>query len=145
MNAMNNLQKYAPIILRLGLSLVFLWFGFNQVFNPEMFLGYMPNAVSMPMHQFMSQHHLLGVYSVEQASLRLISFNGIIELVFGTLLLLGIFTRVVAVVLLIHLLTIAASLGYNDVMIRDLGLSIALLSIIFYGTDDWCVEKKWRK
>lgn len=142
---MNDFRLYAPMVLRMGLSLVFLWFGFNQLFFPEMFLGYVPAVVTMPMQHFMEQHHPSLARSVEQTNQGLVFFNAVLELVFGLLLLLGLFTRIVAVVLLVHLLSIAFFLGYNDVMIRDLGLSIALLSVALYGHDSWCLETKLKK
>lgn len=138
-----NLSVYAPAVLRIGLSLIFLWFGLNQLFLPEMFVGYVPQQVAMPMHQFMQSHHMMLVYSIEQASLRLISLNGIFEILFGVFLMLGIFTRVSALVLVVHLLGIASSLGYNDVMIRDLGLSIALVAVFLNGPDQWTLDK-WK-
>ena len=141
-NLFNRCQIFAPVLLRIGLSLVFLWFGFNQFFNPEMFLGYVPQQVAMLMYPFMQSHHLLLVYSAEQASLRLIMFNGIFEVILGMLLLLGLFTRITAGLLALHLLSIAVSLGYNDVMIRDGGLMIALVSIVLHGPDQWCLGKK---
>lgn len=139
-----TLSVYAPAVLRIGLSLVFLWFGVNQLFSPEMFVGYVPQQVVMPMHQFMQSNHLMLVYSVEQASLRLISLNGILEIVLGILLLLGLFTRISATVLFLHLLSIAVGLGYNDVMIRDLGLSIALVAVFLNGPDQWTLDK-WKQ
>jgi uncharacterized membrane protein YphA (DoxX/SURF4 family) len=62
--------------------------------------------------------------------------NGIAEVVLGGLLLVGLFTRLASGLLFLHLFGISVSLGYNDVMIRDLGLSIAMLSVFLRGGAD---------
>lgn len=39
---MRDPKQYAPIVLRIGISLVFLWFGIHQLISPETFLDYVP-------------------------------------------------------------------------------------------------------
>ena len=123
---MENYKAYAPIVLRMGISLVLLWFGLNQIFNSDYFLGYAPDfAFNLPI----------------QVS-TLIVLNGIFETLVGGFLLAGLFTRIAAIVIAIHLLGIAISLGYNDIAIRDLGLSTAAVAIFLHGPDRWCFDKK---
>ncbi|MBI4919035.1 DoxX family membrane protein, partial [archaeon] len=74
----------------------------------------------------------------------LIMFNGLFELIFGTMLILGFFTRVTAFILAGHLFSIMLSLGYNDVAVRDFGLSLATFSILLRGSDKWCLDQKIR-
>ena len=68
--------------------------------------------------------------------------NGIFETIFGFLLLIGLYTRTSSLFLAIHLLTITISLGYNDIAIRDLGLTIATFAIFIHGKDKWCLDNK---
>lgn len=123
---MDKYRNYAPIVIRIGLSLVFLWFGLNQIFDGSSFLGWLPQWV----------------HSLPIEPLTLILFNGIFETLFGVLLLIGLFTRISALVLGIHLLGIAVSLGYNDVAIRDFGLAAAVFAIFLHGHDKWSLDRK---
>lgn len=123
---MNTYRNYAPTIVRIGISLVFLWFGLNQIFDSSSFLGWLP--------QF--------AYSLPIEPLTLILFNGLFETFFGVLLLTGLFTRISALVLGIHLLSIAFSQGYNDILIRDLGLAAVTFAIFLYGPDNWSLDRK---
>ena len=68
--------------------------------------------------------------------------NGIFEVIFGTLLGLGIFTRIVAIILAVHLISITFSLGYGETAVRDFGLAMATASIALGGADIWSLERK---
>lgn len=116
-------KRYAPLVLRLGLSLVFLWFGINQLISPDMFFGYVPSWMAINPST-------------------LIFVNGIFETVVGVMLLLGILTRLCAFAFIVHLMVIIIGLGYNDVAIRDVGLLLATLSVFLQGSDAWCLDKK---
>ena len=121
-----KLEDYSPIILRIGISLVFLWFGLTNIFTPDNLVVYLPEfAFSL---------------SIQPTTIMLI--NGIFETIFGFLLLIGLFTRTSSFLLTIHLLIIALSLGYNDITIRDLGLAIATFAIFIHGKDKWCLDNK---
>ena len=121
---MRNQQINAQILIRISIGLLFLWFGLNQIFDPNSFMGYLPNfALS-----FASQTILI---------------NGIFETILGLLLLLGIFTRIVSLILSLHLLFITFSLGYNDIAVRDFILTLVTFSIFLQGHDKWCLMKKY--
>ena len=124
-----NYKEYAPIVLRISLSLVFLWFGFTSIFNYEVLVGYLPEFV----------------YSLGISLQSIMLLNGIFEIVFGTLLIIGLFTRVVAFVLFLHILSIMFSLGYNDVAIRDFGLAFATLAVFLNGADKWSLDRKLKR
>jgi len=117
--------KSAPAILRLSVSFIFLWFGVNQLANPQWFIGYLP----------------LWSLKIVSASTLLV-INGLVEIVLGLLLLLGIAVRLSALLLSLHLLSITLSLGYNDVAVRDLGLTLATFSVFLAGDDRWCLGKR---
>jgi len=123
-----NYNESAPIVLRISLALVFLWFGLNGVFNTNSFLGYVPEfAYNLPI-------------SVETV----VILNGIFEIVLGILLITGLFTRVVAFILSLHTLSIMFSLGYNDIAVRDFGIALATLAVALNGPDEWSLDRKLR-
>ncbi|MAF35361.1 hypothetical protein CMO91_05975 [Candidatus Woesearchaeota archaeon] len=113
-----NLRPYAPVVVRVGVSLVFIWFGINQLLSPETFLGYVPV--------------MLDAYAET-----LLLVNGIAELVLGIILLSGFLTRPAALLLALHLAGITVSLGYNEIAVRDFGLVLATLSVFLHGKDNW--------
>jgi len=118
-------KEYAPVITRIALALVFLWFGFTQVFT-DMLIGYVPTWVPFAAST-------VGVIS------------GVFELIFGGLLLIGLFTRTSAALLGLYLIGIIFSLGYNDVAVRDVGLLLVLIAVIVNGPDKWCMDVRKKK
>ena len=119
-----NLRTWAPVLVRIAMALVFLWFGINQLIEPRDFIGYLPGwTMSLPI----------------SASALVIS-NGVFEIVFGGLLLFGLFARLSAMLLSLHLFAIAFSLGYNDIAVRDIGLALATLSVALHGKDRWSIS-----
>ncbi len=119
-------KKYGPILLRYGLSAVFLWFGLNQILFPSEWLAWLPGWV----------------HSLPISATMFVITNGIIEVLLGILLIAGLFTRLVALALGFHLLGIAFTVGYNDIGVRDFGLSLAVLSVSLRGPDAWCLDQK---
>jgi len=120
---LDKLKQYSPAITRISLSLVFLWFGVNQLFDAEKFMGYLPEFL----------------LSSSYAS-SLVIFNGIFEVLAGVLLLVGKFIRPVSLVLAGHLFFIILSLGYNDIAVRDFGLMLITISTFIGGKDIWSLD-----
>lgn len=125
---LNKMSETAPTIVRLSISLVVLWFGINQVINPEKFMGYLPSFLLM----------------LDYAK-NLVLFNGIFEIIFGTLLLIGLFVRPVALILAVHLLSITLNLGYNDIAVRDFGLTLITIAVFLGGADKWSLDYQREK
>jgi uncharacterized membrane protein YphA (DoxX/SURF4 family) len=121
---LKNLEQYAPVVVRIGMALVFLWFALNQFFNPKIWVGYLPEFLAS------TSNPVLFIY-----------LNAVFETILGIMLLLGIFTRLSALLLGLHLVIISISLGYSATAIRDWGLSIATLSIALHGHDNFCLMK----
>ena len=121
----NNLKKYAPATVRIGLSLVFLWFGFNQIFDGQSWISYLPSFV----------------YSLPIKALTFVFLNGLFEVILAGMLIIGVYTRLSSALLSLHLLGIIFSLGYNEIAVRDIGLFFAGLSVFFNGADDYCIDK----
>lgn len=122
MNFTDKLKLAAPIVLRLTLSAVFVWFGFSQILNPSAWTSLVPTwAVSL--------YHL--------SPLGVVYLNGVFEIIAGSLLALGFWVRWVALVLSIHLFVIAADFGINPIGVRDIGLSLSTFAIFLFGDDSW--------
>jgi uncharacterized membrane protein YphA (DoxX/SURF4 family) len=118
-------KELALPILRIGISLVFLWFGLNQVLFPDEFLGYLPEFL----------------LSIDFAA-NIIIINGIIETILGLLLIFGFFVQPIAFLLGLHMIGIILSVGYNEIAVRDFGILVALVAIFIGGNDKWCIVKK---
>ena len=125
---LSKAKTFAPAILRYGLGLVYLWFGISQLVNPGNFIGYLPG--------FLFNSGYAGTFVI---------INGVFEIIAGTLLILGIFTRIVAALLALHLIAITFDLGYGEVAVRDFGLAVATIVVFLWGVDSWCMERKWIK
>lgn len=120
------MKNFAPVVIRIGMALVFLWFGSQQLIHTSMWTSLIPQYVI----------NLSG-----QTATTLVHFNGAFEIVFGLFLLLGYFTRVTALLLALHILDITFTVGYTSIGVRDFGLSLATISVFLYGIDIWCLDK----
>jgi uncharacterized membrane protein YphA (DoxX/SURF4 family) len=110
-------EKIGLLILRLGMAAVYLFFGFSQLFDSVAWVAIVPEwAVTLA--------HL--------PPAMIVLGNGLVEVVLGTLLAVGFFVRPVAILLSLHLLVIAAGFGFTPIGVRDLGLSLATLSLAFF-------------
>ena len=114
------MKKYAPTVLRIGMSAIILWFGYQQIAYPSQWTGYLPDWLS----------NLSFIHATT-----IVYLNGLFEITFGLLLLFGLYVRISALLLALHLFDITYVVGYTAVGVRDLGLSIALLAVFLYGAD----------
>lgn len=129
---MQRYAKYSPPVLRIGLALVILWFGFSQLTDNETWVAYIPAGMQNMHNQMMG--------FPEPSTLVL--FNGALEVVLGLLLIIGVWVRPVAGILAIHMLGIVFSLGYNEVAVRDFGLMMGFIAVMLHGKDEWCLGSK---
>ena len=133
-NFIERNQEYSVAIIRIGLALVLLWFGINQAFDSDSFLGYVP-AWAMPDHMHMMHFPQIEINTI-------IIFNGISEIVMGLFLLVGLYARIFAFIAAMHLFIIAVSLGYNDIAVRDFGLALMAVSLVFSGAGSLSLDRK---
>lgn len=120
------LRRYAPALVRITLSLVFLWFSFSQFKAPAEWTGFLPSwTASLPL-----------------SATHFIYLNAGFELLFGVCMLIGILVRTSSLLLGLHLIGIAFSLGYGALAVRDFGLAFATLSIFLNGADVLCLSWK---
>lgn len=125
---MNNIKmkKFAPVVLRLGLVMVFIWFGCNQLLNPDAWVSLIPDwATSLSG---------MGAGTV-------VMLNGIFEICMAVLLAFGICIRIVATLLFLHLGMIIGELGLSAIGVRDVGLAFATLSVALHGSDEYSFDK----
>jgi uncharacterized membrane protein YphA (DoxX/SURF4 family) len=114
-----NLKSYAPVFLRIGLAIVFIVFGIDQLFfNPEVWASYFPSFFPA----------------------NAVFFNGIFDLILGLWLLSGIYVRISGLLASLHLLGVVAVLswmtgGYNEIAVRDFGLLMAAIAVFLNGAD----------
>ena len=126
-------MEKGKILLRISLSLVFLWFGISQLLNPSEWAGFVPQIV---------QNIFFNSFGI--TSIHLVYTNALLEIVFGLFLLIGFYTQFSSIVLALHLFGIAFSMGLSAIAIRDYGLALATLSVFFNKADSWCLDKKFR-
>lgn len=127
---MKDYSKYSPVILRVGIAIVLLWFGFSQLKNPAQWTRMMPDYVNI-------------ILPLSKATL--VIMNGSLEILLATVLLLGLWTRTISALITLHLLHITTIVGYGAVGARDLTLTLAALAIFLHGADDYCLDKHIKK
>ena len=123
---MSDYSAYGITIIRIGMAGMLLWFGVQELLHPMNWEGYVPDFVMSI--SGLSEHTI-------------ILANGAVEVACGALLLLGVYTRVVAFVMAVHVALIGVSLGYSAIAVRDLGLAAALFGLVFTGPGALAVEK----
>lgn len=122
-------KKYASLIIRLGLALVFLWFGIDKFIHTLNWIGWVPqwmqSLIPFSMNAFM--------YS-----------QGVIETAIGVMLLIGFKVRVASLLASITIAGVLISLigtGQAEIMIRDAGLLAASLSLLLTGSSAWSFDR----
>ena len=116
---LNNLKTYSPTVLRIGMAVIAVWFGSQELLYPQMWTNYIPDSI----------------VSISGLNANfLVHMNGAFELIFGIALLLGIKTRVTALFLTLHMFDITYVVGYGALGIRDLGLAFGLLAVFMHGS-----------
>lgn len=104
----------AAFLLRPALALPLLLFGHGKFADPLTWMGFIPPWMG----------------SMLPISIDLfLKAIGTFEMIVGTLLLLGIWTRVAAVVTALHLAGVLVVVGWNDLAVRDFGLLLAALAL----------------
>lgn len=112
-------------ILRYGFVFLFLWFGYQQLARPELWLGFLPEWTGyLPIPGEM-----------------LVRLNGWLEIAGALFLAVGAYTRLVSLLLALHLLLIAAETG-GAVGTRDIVLSLAGLALAASAPDNWTLDRR---
>lgn len=106
-----NLGKHSQLVLRLGLTFVFGWFGIDKFLHVSTWYGWIPAWLS-----FVPQNMFLYVL-------------GVLELVAAILLLGGRFVRFASLGCAALLIGVVASFGINEITVRDIGLIAMALAL----------------
>ncbi len=110
-------EDVGKLLLRLGLGGVFLWFGIDKFVHPEIWLNYIPEWFPMLVSE--------GLF---------INLLGIVESLIGFFVLVGFYSQIAAGIAALMLIPIIFSLGYNEIMVRDVGLFFLAVGIAVLGS-----------
>lgn len=122
---MKRLDHLVPVVLRLGMAIVFAWFGSRQLLDPSGWTAFVPEFTSNP---WISPETI-------------ILLNGWTEVVGAILLVIGLWTRPAALILGLHMLFIAIETG-GAIGVRDFGLAVACLALALTTPDRWTLDAK---
>ena len=109
------------------MAAVIIWFGVQQFIHTDSWTAYVPDSA-------------VAMTGLKMTTL--VYINATFELIFGLLLLVGVRTRIVAILLGLHLLDIMYIVGYGEIGVRDFGLAVATLVVGMQGTDILCIDYK---
>jgi len=110
-------EDVGKLLLRVGLGGVFLWFGIDKFVHPEIWLNYIPEWFPMLVSE--------GLF---------INLLGIVESLIGFFVLVGFYSSLAAGLAALMLVPIIFSLGYNELMVRDVGLFFLAVGIAVLGS-----------
>ena len=120
-----NPEVYAPAILRYGLSLLFLWFGFSQLLNAGSWVSWVPQWAPAITH--------LAVDDI-------VVLNGSFEVIAGAFLAIGIWVRWAALILSLHMFLIVFEIGLSAIGMRDLAIGLSTLALSAFGSDRFTLD-----
>ena len=113
--------KYSNLILRISLALVFFWFGVDKFIHPDYWLNaWVPQSV------------LALIATLRITGTEFIYMNAVFEILVATSMVTDIFTSFFAILAVLFLISVTAFHGFSEVLVRDVGLMGAFLSILFW-------------
>lgn len=113
--------KYSNLILRISLAIVFFWFGIDKFFHPD----YWVNA-------WVPQSVILFAESLKLRSADVVYISGVFEVLVATSLVTNIFVALFSSLAVMFLASIMLFHGISEILVRDIGLMGAFLSLIFW-------------
>ncbi|MEM3127339.1 MAG: DoxX family protein [Candidatus Woesearchaeota archaeon] len=123
-------NDYITLLLRIGLGVVLIYFGFLNITAPETYMSFVPEQLTRYV-----------------AAIFLMQINGVVEILFGLFLIGGLYRRIVAVLVGLHILGIAFLMWSvaPDISARDFGLALAAFALSMMNEDKHSLDKKWRE
>ncbi len=122
-----KLAKNYLLVMRLSLAFVFVYFGISEIFNPAYFSGYIPSFIS----------HL----SIYEPDL-FIRVHGSVLVFLSLCLIFKFYLKFTGILVILMLIQIIGGLllisGFNEIVVRDIGLLGLAISI-------WLYESKEKK
>ena|SRR3989344_3651759 len=120
-------KDLVPFLLRLGLGIIFFWFGITKFTNIESWYSFIPPWLE----------------SLLPISVNMFLYiQGAIETLIGLFLILGIFVRKSAFLAALILIVIIITVGFNDISLRDFGLLMIAISLMILGQGKYSISKK---
>jgi uncharacterized membrane protein YphA (DoxX/SURF4 family) len=113
------------VLTRVAIGLLLLWFGITGFVSPDALVGYVPGSVAAIIDPYLA-----------------VTLNAVLDTALGLLLLIGWKTRIFAAIAALHMAAIGVSVGYNDVMARDIALAIIAAAIAVHGPDPWTLDAR---
>ena len=114
-------SRYSYLALRLGLAIVFLWFGIDKILHSAYWLNaWVPQGVQA----FIARFSLTGV--------QFVYLNGIFEILVGLSLVTGVFAKLFSALAILFLIGVLIFAGISEVTIRDFGLIGGFLSVLLW-------------
>lgn len=117
--------EWGIFILRIGLSILFLWFGFSQFLDQSIWVSWVPAWAT----------NLTGL----EAEM-IVLLNGGFEIAFGVLLALGLYTRIAAVLLGLHLAVLVFEIGLSPIGLRDFAIMMATFALALLPSDPYSLD-----
>jgi uncharacterized membrane protein YphA (DoxX/SURF4 family) len=113
-------------ILRYGLAITVGWFGVSQLMEPSQWIGYLPGWAF--------------TQSVISTT-TLVYMNGVVEVLLPLLLIFNQYSRAIAFLLAVHMVTIIFHLGYDEIAVRDFGILVGFVALIFMSKNSSIISK----
>lgn len=115
-------DKIRHVLLRIGVALIFVSFGMWEIVQPSYWIAFVPK----PIAQMVSPSLF-------------INLHGLLLLIIGLGILTGTYLRISAMLAVLVMISIIASLwyesGFSDIIIRDMVVLIAALALVFDDTN----------
>lgn len=119
---MLNSLRISHLILRVSFAFVFLWFGIDKFVHPD----YWINA-------WVPLWFLAILERLNMEPVKFIYLNGIFEIVVSLGLVFNILVKTFSFLAVLFLAAVMLSVGFNEVIIRDVGLIGIGLALIFWN------------
>lgn len=122
---MHPRPEWGTFVLRVGLSILFLWFGFSQFLDQSAWISWVPQWAM----------NLTGL----EAEM-IVLLNGGFEIAFGVLLALGLYIRPAAALLGLHLAVLVFEIGLSPIGLRDFTIMMASFALALMPPDSYSLD-----
>jgi len=112
---------FSQLSLRIGLAVVFLWFGVNKFIQPQYWVdAWMPQWA-----QHVAQ-------AIGMSGTNVVFLIGIFEVLVAVSLVTGFFSRAFALAAIVFLCIVLVASGLNEIVVRDIGLIAGLVALVIW-------------
>ncbi|MBL8158018.1 DoxX family protein [bacterium] len=122
---MERRTEWGIFVLRIGLAILFLWFGFSQFFDQSAWTSWVPQWA-------------MNITGLEAEMIVLL--NGGFEIAMGVLLALGLYIRPAAILLGLHLAVLVFEIGLSPIGMRDFAIMMATFALSFLPADPYSLD-----